>query len=248
MAPLMILGALSLSTCGGDAAVPETTVTELPKQVEIPDPDRSVTRMETVEDLTEEVADRLLAFSDKVRRRDFAAAADWLTPGFHGHRLGDLPQATKSTEHLDVEIARYETESAPVVGGDEFLESLKSLIGPWSSVNSAIFKVKGAEFQLGRGERWGKIHLFVHITGVHAGGGGTSLTAWGWGRVERPKDQWQLARFKLDSLSLAQRAGQVFSNVTTAAGLGHVGVRFGKPGNQSGIGQLGQEEGSPVRG
>jgi len=240
---LLALGALALTACGDDASVsdsavsdtagPDASATQLPEQVEIPDPDRSVTRLEAVEDLTEEVADRLLAFSDKVRRRDFAAAADWLTPGFHGHRMGDLPVSQKSTGHLDVEFVEYETGSAPVVGGDEFLESLKSLIGPWSSVNSAIFKVKGAEFQRGRGERWGKIKLYVHITGVHSGGGGTSLTAWGWGRVERPGDQWQLARFQLDSLKLARRAGPVFSNVTTAAGLGHVGVRFGKPGNTS---------------
>ena len=205
----------------------------LPETVELPAPEPRVTQLELVEDLSEQVADRLLNFSDKVRRRDLKSAREFLARAFYGHSTGGLPAAATREEHLEVEVTEFDVSAARILRGEEWLAGIGELIGPWQRVDSALFKVKGAEFRQGRGRKWGVVKLFVHMTGTHEGGGGASISAWAHARVERERGQWKLARFRLDSLESARRARPVFSDVSTAAGVAHTGMRFGQPGNQS---------------
>ena len=62
----------------------------IPDEVTVEAPDAPLVHMEIVEDSTEDVANRMLGFSDKLRRRDFDAAADWMTPDFAGHGFSGL--------------------------------------------------------------------------------------------------------------------------------------------------------------
>ncbi|MCP3914285.1 MAG: VCBS repeat-containing protein [bacterium] len=202
--------------------------------LEIPDPDDPVTNVEVVEERSEEVANRLLTFSDKLRRRDFTAAAEWLSESFHGHAFAPLEVAEERVDHLGLRHVRYDVETRTVTPGAGFLASLADAIGPWSAVESALWKVKGAEFQKGRRARWGKIKLYVHMTGISAEGDRTSLAGWGYARVEKESGAWMLTRFQLTSLDQSSRPGTVFTDVSAAAGVGHVGGRFGRgEGNDS---------------
>jgi FG-GAP-like repeat len=242
--PCLVL-VLTLLACGGGepeepqagtptAGAPATDdqAVSLPQTIEIPDPEPRITRLEVVEDESEQVADRLLSLSDKLKRRDFAAARTWFNSDFAGHDMGSLPLAGKSADLVDVEIREYDVSAPKVVGPDDFLAGVQTLIGSWSRVESVIWKVKAAEFKKGR-PHWGKIKLFIHMTGSGPLGGGESISAWGWARVRQEGKDWVMSRVQLTSLTHTRRPGPVFTSIAAAAGLGHVGIRFGQPGNQS---------------
>ena len=224
-APLLFL------SCGGGAEEAETAGRTLPEAVEITEPEPRIVRLELVEDLSEEVADRLLSYSDKLRRRDFTAAGDWLTDDFHGHAFHGLPVAERATEQLDVERVTYDPRGAAVADKEGFLDGLRESLGSWERVESVLWKVKGAEFQQGRGERWGKIKLFVHATGWR--GGGIASVAWGYARVVHRGGDWRIERFRLDSYEELSRRGPIFTDVAAAAGVAHAGARFGSTENRS---------------
>jgi hypothetical protein len=174
----------------------------------------------------------MLGFSDKLRRRDFGAAADWLTPGFAGHALSGLSVERTDTLPLDARRTHFLRESAGVVGRDGFLDALKERTGPWKRVESVQWKVKGAEFQTGK-PRWGRIKYKVTILGAADDGGPRALVGWGYGRQLHSGGQWMLDRFELTSLSEESRGAYLFTDVSTSAGVAHAGIRFGQPGNDS---------------
>ncbi|MDP6407841.1 MAG: VCBS repeat-containing protein [Planctomycetota bacterium] len=211
--------------------VPDDLV--LPEAIDLPDPQPRITNLETVEDKTELVADWLLDFSDKLRRRDFSSAARWFSPRFAGHSLAGLPVSGEERLHVDARRRTWDAAAAGVVDRDAFLAGIEELIGPWTRMESALWKVKGAEFQAGDGERWGKIKLFLHMTGTRADGGVSALGGWGWLRVAREEGLWRIQRFQLTSLAETWHEGALFSDVSAAAGIAHQGLRFGQPGNQS---------------
>ncbi len=239
-----VLALLLLGACGDEGSTPapsdqpgsspaaEEETAPLPDRIEIPDPTDRITQLELVEDESEAVADRLLAFSDKVRRRDFASAREWLSDDFAGESMSGLPVAEERERPLDVEEISYDVSAPPIQGPDEFLAGVASLIAPWSRVDSAIWKVKGAEFQRGR-PHWGKIKLFIHLTGRGPRGGGEAVKAWGYARVKQVSGTWMVDRFELTSLSTSRRESPIFVSVAPAAGVGYVSTRFGKPGNTS---------------
>ena len=55
--------------------------------------------------------------------------------------------------HLGVMETKYEVADAKVVGRDDFVGWLEETLGPWSRVDLALWKVKGAEFQKGGKKR-----------------------------------------------------------------------------------------------
>lgn len=231
-----LLGLVAACSGGTEEPLPESEAaqvpTELPATVEISDPGHPITRLEFVEDATEEVADRLLSFSDKVRRRDFTAAEAFLSPSFAGESFAGLEQSGHGELHLGVHQTSYDVDSARVVDRAGFLEGVSEWIGPWARVESVIWKTKGAEFETGR-EAWGKIKLYVHLTGTDADGSWVSLSSWGWARAVREGGKWVLDRSELTDFKVSRRAGTIFTDVSAAAGVAHTSARFGKPGNTS---------------
>ncbi len=230
---------ICVAACGGagehsatGGSPPAENGASLPSTIEIADPTQPIGRLEFVEDATEEVADRLLSFSDKIRRRDFGAAASFLSADFAGESLAGLAVEREAELHLAMVTTHRDPSSAQVVNRAGFLDGIKNWIGPWSRVESVIWKTKGAEFETSRNS-WGKIQLFVHITGVDAQGGWMSIASWGWARAIREEGQWVLDRSKITNFKSTRRAGTIFTDVSVAAGVAHTGIRFGQPGNQS---------------
>ena len=239
--PLGLFAAGLLSCSGEEMPNPETPLgssenasapVELPTDVTIADPANTIAQLDIIEDVTEEVADRLLTFSDKLRRRDFSAASEFLAEGFAGESMANLPVTEDRELHIGVHKITHDVSAAPILARADFLEGLKDLIGPWARVESVIWKVKGAEFGTGRAG-YGKLRLYIHITGQDAAGGWVSLGSWGYGRAIRENGLWVLDRFDLESLDVTQRAGTIFTDVSTSTGVAHTGVRFGKDGNTS---------------
>jgi hypothetical protein len=228
-APVLLCLVLGSAACSGEAPAPGET----PGSVEIAAPDNPITQLEAVEDATEEVADRLLALSDKVRRRDWEAAAEWFSDDFLGEGLAGLPVTHTRREHMDVRISEHDVQAAPVLDRSGFLANLAELLGQWTRVESAIWKVKGAEFQKGRGQRWGRIKLYIHITGVQGSGGGIGLAAWGYAKAVQDGGTWKLSALDLDSFTVTEREGAIFTSVAAAAGVAHSAPRFGSPENNS---------------
>jgi hypothetical protein len=205
----------------------------LPDEIVVRDPEPRIRDVEVVEDLSEEVADWLLEFSDKLRRRDFTAVRTWLAPTFAGHALGDLEPKESLKRHLDMTRTQYDAAEPKIVGADGFVASLSDLVAPWSRMELVIWKVKEAEFQAGTGSRWGNIKLFIHMTGLDENSNWTSLDGWAHLEVEKKKGRWFVTLFHLDSFGGRAREGRIFTDVSTSTGVAHTGPRFGKPGNKS---------------
>lgn len=224
------------SACGGGDEIegPAKTASSfvLPAIVDVAAPTEAVSHLETVEDLTEEVADWLLDLSGELRRRDFNAASAWLREDFAGHSLVDLPVGEEATLELSVIRSDYEVSALEVVGGNDFLDSIEEHIGSWATMESVIWKTKGAEFQSGR-DRWGKIKIWMRYIGTRSDGGRASLTGWAYLKVRKERAKWGIDRFELTSLRSEHRDGPVFTNVATSTGIAHQGLRFGMPGNAS---------------
>ena len=213
------------------AALPDDAY-PLPTEVVVADPAHPLALMDMVEDYSEAVANRMLGFSDKLRRKDFAGAAEWLTPDFAGHGLDGLETQSEGPLGLGTTARAFDPTSAPVVGRSGFLDSIAVRLAPWENVESVLWKVKGAEFETGL-PPWGKVRFLLTVLGRGEDGGPRSIVAWGWGRVQEKAGQWNLAAFELTSLSITERAAALFTDVTTAVGLAHTGLRFGQPGNDS---------------
>ena len=205
---------------------------QAPSSIVIDIPDQPVLHLERVEDLTEEVADWLLDFSDKLRRRDTGAALGWLDTGFFGHGLAALDLQEQEAMPLDARRTVWNPASAPILAREEFLASVMSYLGTWERVDNVLWKVKGAEFQDDR-RPWCDAKLFLRMLGVDAGGGRVAITGWAHARARKRSGEWQLERFRLDSLEEARRDAPMFSDVSAAAGVAHSWARFGTTQNQS---------------
>ena len=229
---LLLVTAAWLSGCPGTNGAEEGRSVQLPGEIVIAAPQRPVGQLEIVEDLSEEVADWLLDFSDKLRRRDFTAASKWMGAGFAGHALSPL-EATVRGEHLDSSLIVFAAGSAAVVGPAGFIESIAGLIGPWSAVESVLWKVKAAEFEVTSRSSWGKLRLAIRMIGQGGDAGPVAVDAVGWARAEKLRGRWWLDRFELVSLRASQREKTLFTDVSTSVGVANQGIRFGKPGNRS---------------
>ena len=119
LAPLAL--ALGGACAGGD---------ELPVEVVVPAPDRPLLDMEVVEDYSEAVANRFIELADKLRRRDFNAAREWIAPDFAGHSFTDLASILVAHDELDFEpgIARFKDGGGH--GGHNGLRDLVKAMGP----------------------------------------------------------------------------------------------------------------------
>jgi len=200
--------------------------------VSVAAPDRPLVDMEQTEDYSEAVANAMLEFSDKLRRRDFGGAAAWLTEDFRGGGFAGLTVQDATDLPLGARRTRFDPASAPTLERDAFLASIAGWIGPWRRVEYVLWKVKEAEFQA-ETPLWGSIRFFVTYLGTGDDGGPRSITVWGRARAERVEGAWKLSLFALESLQVLERPAYLFTDVSVSAGVAHTGIRFGQPGNAS---------------
>jgi hypothetical protein len=224
---------LSASSSGGDAASGVSPVNAQGGTIEIVEPEPRITHLETVEDLSEEVADWLLDLSDKLLRREFADARKWFADDFVGHGFAPLPELGTDALTEDSQRIRFDASAAAILGPAEFMDAVESRIADWSRVELVLWKVKGAEFRAGSDARTGKIKLYLSHIGKLVSGGRADLSGWAYCTVEKRRGSWFITRFRLDSLQLETTDRAWFTEVSTSTGLAHRGVRFGKPGNRS---------------
>ena len=231
--PLLVLCLAFLGACGDEPEqAPTEEPVELPTSIAVEAPTREIRDMAVVEDSSEAVANAMIEFSDKLRRRDFAAALAWLAPGFAGHALAPLPLAEEVELPLATTRRIYTVDFPPIVERHGFVESIRERIGPWENVENVLWKVKGADFQKGL-PAWGRIRFKVSFLGTGSGGGPRSIVAWGHARAINDAGKWLLEAFELESFQELAREATLFTEVSTAVDLAHTGTRFGQPGNQS---------------
>ena len=205
---------------------------QLPAELVIPDPVKRATDLERVEDWTEAVANTLFDFSDKLRRRDFAGAEDWLVAGFAGHAWDELPIAAVKDLPLATRKTTLDVSKSRIVDRAGFLESIASYVAPWRCVDFVLWKVKGAEFE-SQAPLACKLRFKITILGIGADGGPRSIVGWANARGVRTEDRWKLELLALSSLELTERASHIFSDVSVPAGVAHTSPRFGQEGASS---------------
>jgi len=204
---------------------------ELPATIEIAEPANPIADLEVVETLTEEVADRLLSFAAELTWRDFDKAYEYLAEDFAGHSLHGLAVKETSGLKLGVALREFDAASAGIQGRDDFTDGLEAILGQYERIELALWKVKGADFDAGSKPLAGKVHLKVSIIGSTVGGGREHWTAWADALVEKRGGNWMVVRFQLESCVVERLDSQPFVDISEAVGIAHLGVRFGKPGN-----------------
>ncbi|MFT5079852.1 MAG: hypothetical protein ACI84E_000502 [Planctomycetota bacterium] len=235
---------LALSACSegaptveiGGGPAPETSIesragaAQMPGDVTVVSPTKPVKLMDHVEDFSEAVANRFVAFAVELKRRDFQKAAAWIDEDFVGHGLfGDYANL-ESERELGATRKTFDVDAAPVLSKTDWLAQIQGAIGPWQRVEAVVFKVKGAEFQVGL-PQWGQVRFKVSFLGTSAEGGPVAATFWTWARVEKRRGEWSLHQLEVTSAVIDERDAPLFTNVSTSTGLAKSGIRFGKPGN-----------------
>jgi len=188
--------------------------------------------MNLVEDFSEEVAGRLVAFSERLRRRDYSGARAFLAEDFKGQALAPLAVATTVSLPLGAERAVLDVSASARVDRDGFLTSMAELLAPWERVETVSFKVAGAEFGQGA-STVGRVHLKIHFQGAMPGGAPRSVRGHATSGVQRLSGVWVLDGLELESLTVLSRGAALFTEVSASAGVAHAGVRFGQPGNMN---------------
>lgn len=240
LAATALLGALC--ACSDDpapedrpeAAVPagEVATPSPPDELVIEAPTRLHTNLSIVETESEAVADRLLEFSDRLRKREFEGLGEWFAEDFVGHAMTGVPVAEERELPLAIEETLHDCAGARAVGREAFVDALEALIGPWRSVDSVLFKVKKADFQRAR-RAWGKVHLKIHMIGRDEDGALVSVGGRADANVERDGGIYVLSRLALTELHRETRPSPMFVDVAAPAGVAHTWTRFGTEGNQS---------------
>jgi hypothetical protein len=188
--------------------------------------------LEVVEDLTESLANDLLAFSVDVRDRNFEAVE-----GYVAERIEATPWPAAPIETAQATdwIRRHEwaipTEAAGQERGD-FLLSLRTFIGRFGEIEDARFKVKSAHFDETSGDH-GDAHLKFFIVGRNTGGNREWIKGTAHADMTREGEgPWRFAAFRLESLQSKVSDLDLFSEIALPAGLSVVFPPFGVGKNQ----------------
>ncbi len=195
----------------------------------ITDPEPRIKDLETVEELAETLANRMIDWGDKLRRRDYAAAADWVHQDFIGHDLGNAGASKVSELPLSVRKTIWDVSKPAVVRKDGFLSGLREFLAPYGTIDLVLPKTKGAEFG-GKDGGEGALTLQLMVLGRDSSGGRLSRTAWCRAKVVRFKGNWLVERLTITSLDDLWRENALFTEVARSAGIAHKGPRFGEGG------------------
>jgi hypothetical protein len=199
-----------------------------------PPPLRSpLSAMEAVEDLSEAVANRLIEFSDAIRKRDYPSARRYLAADFLGSAFAERPAAKVETLPLGVQRTAHRVEAGAETGIDAegFLRSLETLLAPLEAIELVFFKTRGAEFEADQSR--GLLRMTANVIGRAEGGAPFSLASTAQAEVVRREGVWLLRRFILEKLEASRRATPIFTEVAAEAGVAHSGPRIGTPENSN---------------
>jgi hypothetical protein len=192
--------------------------------------DREV--LERAEDLSESLANDLLAFSVAVRDRDEGIIAGYLA---NEMTATPFPQDPPELETVVKWIHRRDwswPERAETMPGTRFLESLIGFADRFSEIEDARFKVEQASFDESTGGSGEARIKFFFVARDETG-----RREWvkGGARIEilrEDQGHWRIARFELRSLVSKLSDVDLFSEVTFPAGLWAVYPPFGVGRNE----------------
>jgi hypothetical protein len=189
--------------------------------------------LDTVEDLSESLANDLLALSVATRERDVEAMASYLADEVQGPALPSTPGAL---EPLVKWVERHDwAASGESTGGgysrEGFLDALSGLLGHFGALEDVRFKVASADFDPEHPDRAeARIKFFV------VGRDDAARREWLRGRatveVEKPEEgPWRIRRFEVTSMESQVARTDLFSEVALPAGVSAVFPPFGVGAN-----------------
>jgi hypothetical protein len=189
-------------------------------------------RLESVEDLSESLANDLLAFSVAVRDRDRTSVERYLAEQVEAAPLPGEPPALKPLARWIDHGTWSLTPSTEPLGRQRFLAELEKLAWRFAELDDVRFKVKSAEFSGGPGGP-GDAHLKFFVVGRNAAGSREWLKGTAHIVAERdPQGPWRIRRFQLESLESKVSREDLFSEVAVPAGVSAVFPAFGVGRNQ----------------
>lgn len=234
--PTLLALVVLLALSGCDREAPQTSGAKSATLAELVHPriealDAVQTELEAVEDLSETVANRLIDFSDAVRRRDYGAAGGHLTESFRGLPFPAPGEGEERDLRLGVSERSCSFESVEPVGKARFISSIEQILSPLEVIDRTFFKTRAAEFSVD-GSR-GLLRMTVQVIGRTAGNKPWSLNGGAFADVRMTDKGWLLKAFYLTSLKARSRAKPLFTEVSIAAQVDVLSPRLGKEGNRN---------------
>lgn len=215
---LLIVAALALASCGG----PTGPSGEFDRQ-----------GLGAAEDLSEALANDLLAFSVAVRDRDRDAVRGYFAEEVVGTPLPADPPTPRPLEKWILERPWTIPEGSVSRGPDELLRELDAFAWRFGEIEDVRFKVKDAAFDVAAGD-FGDAHLKFFIIGRDDQGRREWLK--GTARIEavHPDEEgpWRIRRFELETLASKLSEVDLFSEVAFPAGVSALFPAFGVGRNQ----------------
>ncbi len=233
----ILMAGLTLTVPGGPASA----------QAPVP-PESEAARLETIEDLSESLANEVLELSTAVRDRDLAKvgayfAASVEAPPFPSAPGEPQPQVKWISLHAWAPPSGAPPESRPIPHRG-FLASFAAFLDHFSEIEDVRFKVRGATFDADAGSVPG-----AHEPTAAPGASGSATIAffvWGrdgqgrreWARgtasarVRKPASgPWQFTAFEVTKLDSQLSSTDLFSEVAVPAGVGATLPPYGEPLN-----------------
>ncbi len=186
--------------------------------------------MDEVEGLSEQVANRLIEFSYRLKDRDLRGAADYVSPTIEGSSLAQGTIVSDTSLPLNSkQVIREVSEKLSPLSRDEFLASLDQTLATFTTLDYVFFKTRGAEFNQA-GDR-AILKMTASLIGSNHNGGRRSLYAWADAAASLADDGWVLTGFSVRKTREKECQKPLFTEVATAAGIAVDGPRIGTEGN-----------------
>ena len=240
---IAIAAALAL----GAPAAGLTALVEPPAQA--PDaPESETAQLETIEDLSESLANEVLDLSVAVRDRDLAKVGSYFADAVEAPPFPSLPgepapQVKWISLHGWTPPAGADVASRPIPRA-EFLAAFAAFLDHFSEIEDVRFKVRGATFDADARSVPGA----AEPTAVPGASGSATIAFFVWGRDEQGRREWaratafarvrkpesgpwQFTGFKVTKLDSQLSSTDLFSEVAVPAGVGATLPPYGEPPN-----------------
>lgn len=190
-------------------------------------------RLERVEDLSESLANQLLAMSVAVRRQNLGEVATSF-PESGTLRATRFPGRASGGEEVVkwIERHQWQLETQPTaIPASVLVRSLEEFLTHFSSIEDVRFKVKKSEFELTE-PITGTASVFFFLVGRNHEGEREWVRGWTDVSVSRREDEtWRIDSWSWTELESMTSNRELFSEVTEPLGMWEEIPRFGDPPN-----------------
>jgi hypothetical protein len=188
-------------------------------------------RLERIEDLSESLANQLHRMSTLVLARQVDSLAAYFSEDL---RATSIPKTATPVEAI--KWIRDEPALPPRTGLDktEFLLEWGSFLDRFGSIEDVRFKVKQAHFEADASTDRERASAQIYFFVVGRNEEGFRVWSQAKAKIEAAdvNGVWRIDLFKIKELRLSSASVDLFSEVSSSAGVYHSVPRFGQPGNQ----------------